>query len=271
MNCKRIVIKGYEELKTQDTPYLSYFMREAQFAHRNGLIEFTDFFNGCKVAISYYKKDIAYKYNKRLTENDWALHSYNQKLSNGESIDENGKLIQDQIDYIESEKEFIKEKGYINNTDYCCLVTEFGDITDKPYEVEYNLYYSEIDIIERSILQSENEMINEPDNKLNIIDYNKINFSNYLYHPNKDALMNKLHEILDNSKGKNVAITIMALARLSYIVGYKSNKILYNSMRKEFGDIGKDSGLNFFQNENNKKLYENDINQVIEILKRVNT
>ena len=94
-------------------------------------------------------------------------------------------------------------------------------------------------------------------------------FNDYLYHENKPALILKLHELLDNTKGKQVAIVIKALQSLNYIAGYSSKSILYSSMRKEFGEIGSDSGLNDFLNPNGNKLSDSDISTCVEILKAV--
>ncbi len=66
----------------------------------------------------------------------------------------------------------------------------------------------------------------------------------YLHHENKDALMKKLHELLDGKKGKMVAITLKALERLVFISVIDNRSIIYKAMRKEFGDIGSDQGIN---------------------------
>jgi len=95
------------------------------------------------------------------------------------------------------------------------------------------------------------------------------NFIDYIHHHNKPALMNKLHELLDEAKGKNVAITIAALIKLSFLVGYPSKAVLYNSMRNKFGEIGANSGLNSFLNSGNNKLTEMDIKPTLEILKKI--
>jgi hypothetical protein len=40
-------------------------------------------------------------------------------------------------------------------------------------------------------------------------------------------------------------------------------------MRKEFGDIGTNSGLNDFLNDNNKKLSDSDISTYVKILEAI--
>lgn len=51
-------------------------------------------------------------------------------------------------------------------------------------------------------------------------------------------------------------------------VGGSSTKF-YNAMRKEFGYIGSNSGLNDFLNENNNKLTEREVDSAVEQLKAV--
>lgn len=71
-------------------------------------------------------------------------------------------------------------------------------------------------------------------------------FSDYLHHRNKVALIKKIHELIDHTKGKNVAITIAALTELGYLARNTSRKSLYNSMRIEFEDIGADFGIDYY-------------------------
>ncbi|MFC4676298.1 hypothetical protein [Dysgonomonas termitidis] len=94
------------------------------------------------------------------------------------------------------------------------------------------------------------------------------NFADYLHHENKNALMKKLHELLDGKTCKTVAITIKALTDLSYLI-YGSKNNLYDTMRKEFSFSGTDSGLNKFLNSNNNGLSEIDIKPTKDILQAV--
>lgn len=102
-------------------------------------------------------------------------------------------------------------------------------------------------------------------------------FRSYLHHNNKDALIEKLHELLDGNKGKVVAITIKALEKLNFIAVLSQRATLYKSMEKEFGDIGAPQGLNKFYSELNlidtknlklKQLNE-ELQHQIEILSKV--
>ena len=93
-------------------------------------------------------------------------------------------------------------------------------------------------------------------------------FKDYLFHNNKDALLQKLHELLDGKKGKVVVIAIKALEKLSFIAGYEHRATLYKAMRKEFGSIGTDTGLNDFYS-NSHKILDSELNQYVDILDRV--
>lgn len=96
---------------------------------------------------------------------------------------------------------------------------------------------------------------------------NRKRFIDYLHHPQKDALMKKLHELLDGNKGKVVAITIKALEQLGFIPVPDSRAALYKAMREEFGDIGSDQSINPIMN--NFTQYPSEIEQHIKILKEV--
>ena len=94
-------------------------------------------------------------------------------------------------------------------------------------------------------------------------------FADYLHHENKDALMKKLHELLDNAKGKNVAFVIKSLEELKYLAGYNSRNELYASMKNEFGNFGSNQSVNDFLNPNNSKIHHSDIAPYLEILKNI--
>lgn len=90
-------------------------------------------------------------------------------------------------------------------------------------------------------------------------------FISYLHHDSKDALMEKLHELIDGKRGKLVATIIIALEKLNFIGGYETRAALYNVMRDEFGDIGANAGLNDFITKS-YKITDAEINRYIEIL-----
>lgn len=92
-------------------------------------------------------------------------------------------------------------------------------------------------------------------------------FRSYLHHENKDALIEKLHELLDGHRGKVVAITIKALEQLGFMLVADSRRTLYKAMREEFGEIGSDQSINPIMYK--FKEYSNEIEQQMKILKEV--
>jgi hypothetical protein len=102
----------------------------------------------------------------------------------------------------------------------------------------------------------------------------QLKFTEYLHHTNKDALITKLHELLNGKKGKDVAIIIKALEELKIIVKKKIHAPLYRAMRDEFGKgLGSNQSINDFvgckPNTGTKKEMEESVNIIIEILKTI--
>ncbi|MDH8700936.1 hypothetical protein M2138_000270 [Dysgonomonadaceae bacterium PH5-43] len=95
-------------------------------------------------------------------------------------------------------------------------------------------------------------------------------FRDYLHHNNKEALMEKLHELVDGQKGKDVAITIKALERLNYIDILTNRKAFYESMEKEFGYIGTEQSINptYIVLKDGHILWDNVVKRII-ILGRI--
>jgi hypothetical protein len=159
MDYKRILIDGYKEKDT--TPYVSYFKREAQKVHRDEFVEFADFFNACKRIIEGYKNRIKSQYFKRLHENDWVLRSIysgNGMKFNGVIVrDQNDERIKENVKYIEDDKEFVESRGYENNHDFVCEISETGEISNDSCNT-YSLYYPDLADLENSITQAEQEL-----------------------------------------------------------------------------------------------------------------
>ncbi|MDR1985324.1 MAG: hypothetical protein LBQ28_10985 [Prevotellaceae bacterium] len=161
MNYYKIVIDGYTEKHVQQTPYVSYFKREAQIAKRDSFVEFIDFFNGCKLVLGRYKNEIEREYSKVLFEYGSVLDS----IYCGKGIKYDGVLVTDQNDErikntekrIIDKMMFIKDRGYITNSDYVCCVTETGDVASV-YNMKYSLYYSDIYELNEAIIQAEREL-----------------------------------------------------------------------------------------------------------------
>ena len=171
LSYKQIVINGYAEHHSQKTHYISYFRREAQIAKRDNFVEFVDFFNGCKVAITDYKREIEARYNNALTEYDFVLNQCYLALDRGEVINPKGEPIQDIVDNIEKIKKFIEKNGYKDNRDYLCRTTDTGIITRDIFDTQYVLYYSDIIQLESAVLQAEQELtekVGEQRHKINV-------------------------------------------------------------------------------------------------------
>ncbi len=106
-------------------------------------------------------------------------------ILSGQTKDENGQLIQEHVERIENEKEYIMNLGYKTNSDYTCLITESGEITKNSFDSKHELNYSKIVEIENSILNLKNDLTSETNNsnharnelkknKLNIVLIDKI-------------------------------------------------------------------------------------------------
>lgn len=99
-------------------------------------------------------------------------------------------------------------------------------------------------------------------------------FIDYLHHNNKEALMGKLHELLDGQKGKVVALTIQALLDINALTAFDNNRsIIYDAMKVEFGEIGTESGLNVYFNPNGQYFIPNryvlELGRIKQILEAV--
>jgi hypothetical protein len=96
-------------------------------------------------------------------------------------------------------------------------------------------------------------------------------FVNYLHHDNKDALMKKLHELLDGRRGREVAKVLMALEDKHYLViPTKGLDKVRESMILIFGNVGtKQSINNYYRKKDPNGNYiipQSEIQQIIELL-----
>ena len=72
-------------------------------------------------------------------------------------------------------------------------------------------------------------------------------FADYLINcTDKENLVKVLHGLLDNAKGKNVAIVIMALERKKLLHISDTRTVFYEAMRILFGYIGTNQSINKF-------------------------
>ena len=95
-------------------------------------------------------------------------------------------------------------------------------------------------------------------------------FRNYLCHSEKDAIMTKLSELLNEARGKEVAMIIKALTNLKILVWGGRRSELYRLMRTEFNFSVTDSGINDFLNSNKKQAITNkDIENYIHLFENI--
>jgi len=192
-----------------------------------------------------------------------------------------------------------KEKSLIEIENTLATKVSENNVLDKPktgaflfvcIETLYNIQHKYIDnAIEKLNKLHENYLpkLSSITTPLKITKQNqtKINkepkeksFADYLNHPNKVALMAKLHELIDNEKAKKIAMVIFALKELNFCVFDKKEEI-YRTLNKEFGDTStkqaKNAHLHLFENpspnEKQKEAIQKPISKYIEILKSVPT
>ncbi len=97
-----------------------------------------------------------------------------------------------------------------------------------------------------------------------------LKFKDLLIHENKDKLLEILHALLNNTKRKDFAITIIALEQLGILAKYESKKNLFKALEIEFGNIGTESNFNHYLNPNNRKMIlDSEIESVINIIKKI--
>jgi len=159
MNYNKIIIDGYNENRTQQTAYVSYFKRVAQILKRDSFVEFTDFFNGCILAVGKYKNYIESQYNKEINEHDYMITCYKQ----GRVKNEQGVLITNKTELDEGVMKWEEKKQHIIkmglSSDYKCELSEKGDIVESLFDRRYTLYYTDIVYLEDAITQAQSEFI----------------------------------------------------------------------------------------------------------------
>jgi hypothetical protein len=161
MNYKQIVMKSIIENKENYTSYFSYFERQAKIAEQE-MYKPTDFFDGCVNVIGLYKEKIISAYEKRYTENDFALIDYKKEKEQGHTIDEEGVTIQSHIDYIEKHKLFVKNRGYKTNTNFGCELDKDGNISQSVFDTKITLSWYEVEEIEQELLKAKQEILPTP-------------------------------------------------------------------------------------------------------------
>ncbi|KAA6321070.1 hypothetical protein EZS27_029238 [termite gut metagenome] len=241
--------------------------------------------------IELYKKELEnYKNVQDLIHNEFVQNNGWKKLIN--EIEDNLKIETNNQYYVNRLLKAINEKL---STLYTCTEDEDEVCTEDYYTKNkynggiaferLNFYYSvfmgmfyelcidygiEFEGLTNANKVNDNAEIEQSDS----VKPQQLKFTEYLHHTNKDALMNKLHELLNGKKGKDVAIIIKALEELKIIVKKKIHAPLYRAMRDEFGKgLGSNQSINDFvgckPNTGTKKEMEESVNIIIEILKTI--
>ena len=285
MNYKLIVLNAYTEHCEQKTSYLSYFKREAQIAKRDNFVEFSDYFDGCQYIIKCYKDEIINQYNRRLTENDWVVASI--KSGNGMKFgdeivtDQSDKRLQEHLNRIEEEKKFIQSRGYINNFEYACCMTEAGEITNDIWvqNNEQKLYWQDIIRMEREVYQAREDLLvnNSNSTPTKSLQVNPVSepidvFSNFLKIKNQNTI-NSIVEIIRSdlkvSKAPNLSVALftVALQKKGYLASTINKTQYHKALVALFGDeIGKRNKFNEKFSEVNLDLHDEKLEEYIKLI-----
>jgi len=268
MNYKLIILNAYIEHREQKTSYQSYFKREAQIAKRDNFVEFSDYFDGCQHIIKSYKNEIEKQYNNRLTEDDRVVASVKsgRGIRFGDEVvtDESDRRIQDSLESIAKQKEFVQNRGYKNNLDYTCYLKETGEIANEIWwnNNERKLYWQDIVEIEHGVNTAKDELFiqdqKNKESKIELPEKNKKNseheikiLTDYLNFKNKNVVIKKIKG-LDRNKPKNIFIILKALYDGGLLL-MNDNNTIYEAYYNEFG-YHKDfetlkRGLNYYDFE----------------------
>ena len=285
MNYKQIVLNAYTEHREQKTSYQSYFKREAQIAKRDYFVELSDYFDGCQYVLMSYKKEITNQYNNRLTEYDWVVTSVKSgqgmKIENEVVTDESDKRIQDHLEYIANDKEFVQNRGYTNNYDYPCYLNETGEITNDIWERsnDRKIFWQDIVQIEQGVIQAKEELLVHNSANLqpkslqdNIISEPLSEFEGFLLTKDQ-TIISRIVEIISNdiktSKSKNltVALFTVALQKKSYLSTVLNKTQYHKALVGLFGEnVGTRAKFNEKFNEIMQELYEKNLDEYIKRL-----
>ena len=285
MNYKQIVLNAYTEHREQKTSYQSYFKREAQIAKRDYFVEFSDYFDGCQYVLMSYKKEITNQYNNRLTEYDWVVTSVKSgqgmKIENEVVTDESDKRIQDHLEYIAKDKEFVQNRGYTNNYDYPCYLNETGEITNDIWERsnDRKIFWQDIVQIEQGVIQAKEELLvhNSANLQPKSLQGNNISeplseFEGFLLTKDQ-TIISRIVEIISNdiktSKSKNltVALFTVALQKKSYLSTVLNKTQYHKALVGLFGEnVGTRAKFNEKFNEIMQELYEKNLDEYIKRL-----
>lgn len=285
MNYHQVLLDAFIANKKHKTTYMSFFKREAQIAKRDNFVEFPDYFDGCQYILESYKNEITKQYNKRLTENDWVVASVKSGSGmkfEGEIVtDQSDKRIQDHLQYIAEDKEFVQNRGYENNHDYACFLKETGEVINDIWGQcnERKLCWQDIVQIEQGVYQAKEELLVQ--NSANL--QTKFSQNNTTSEPLSEfegflrikdqTIISSIVEIIrkdiKNSKSKNLTIALItvALQKKSYLPATINQTTYHRSLVGLFGkNIGTRSKFSEMYGEIIKEHYENQLNEYMKLL-----
>ena len=278
LNYKQVVLNAFLDNKEQKTPLKSYFKREAKLAEIDNFIENNDFINGCLHVIKLYKNEIQNQYQKRLTENDSVAKSINS--GNGMKID--GVLVTDIKDErlqsalkeIDDNKKFVESRGYKNNLDYPCNLSTTGEITDDIFSQEVKLHWHEIELIEKSILETQESMLDEVKDFTDGQNQKKIiSFKDFFLIKDVekiDSIITMIDNELQTSKSKalTLALYTVALQHKNYLSKTINQTKFHETLIDTFGKekVSGRPGFSEKYSEVNKGLYEEQLKNYINLI-----
>ena len=271
MNFNKIIFDAFKENMTQQTPYLSYFVREAKINKRDNFVEYDDFFQGCNAALDRCCIHIDAQYQAAIREQRQFINLLKTgQVTNCKTPDD----IEVSVNLIKEQIQGIMNMGL--NRNYRCHFSETGEIIEGFYFESNALVHDDVMQMVSAIIEAVQKLSKQNDtsgvpNDGNGYGENNINqplpvksFVDYLIPKDNQSLIDILMKILCGKKGKVVACVILALKHLELIAFTDGEKkSLYNSMRVVFGDIGKDCGINKYLN-----VYGKDDKDITKLLKR---
>jgi hypothetical protein len=211
MDYKKLIIDGYDGQQT--TPLVSYFKQQAQKAKRDEFVEYADFFYGCKVVVSDWKRRITiwcdirtkdidsrinYWKNFIADDDQWenrvislggTVFDYNRQRHQKEKLENPEQKIQE-YEQAKEQCRYELHSVQINTDDYSYHQEERRSVLDDTPERPYiTLEYNTLVAIENALLQAEQEIpkpevAEQPETKANkektgeqqrIIDIDKLN------------------------------------------------------------------------------------------------
>lgn len=161
MKYKQIVKNAIVENQENNTSYFSYFVRQAKIAEQEKYKP-ADFYEGCIYVIGLYKEIIISNYEKSLSGFNILIRESKKAIERGHTKDQNGESFQSNIDSLEREKLFVKNRGYKTNFDFGCELDKDGNISERINDTKIIVRWYEVQQIEEGLLQAKQEILPIP-------------------------------------------------------------------------------------------------------------